>query len=93
MPTQIASGLRGSISLGRCAANDQIDDNAALVGAPAYMATTTSNYQYYFVTISTTTSFSRSSTSSIRSANLGQQPRLAGKETNFGIGSGFAGVK
>lgn len=57
----------------RCAANDQMDDNTALVGAPAYMPMTSSNHQYYFVTLSLDSSQqSRSSVSSIRSQITGK---------------------
>ena len=56
----------------RCAANDQMDSNAPPVGAPAYMPMTNSNYQYYFVTLSSNSSSRNgSSTSSIRSQMTG----------------------
>ena len=60
----------------RNAANDVIDSNSPLVGAPAYMPVTESNYQFYFVTLSHGhSSHSRSTISSASSVVSGTDVR------------------
>ena len=59
-----------SMCASRCAATANIDSNAASVGAPAFLPTTASNHQFYFVTMVLDHS-SRNSAQSILSALTG----------------------